>query len=93
MAAVTIPLVLRRRTSRRRSTFDYLTMAAVTMALFVMGLRVFERVTDTPLVSRIIEGTIAARTRADYSVTFSPRIRPVRSTVTQAPTATPGAAR
>ena len=58
-------------------------MAAVTMAVFVLALLVIERVTNTPLVSRLFEGTIGARTRADYSATFSPRIAPVRSSVIQ----------
>ena len=82
MAALTVPLVLRRQAGRRRSAFEYLGMAVVTIAIFVVALLVIERVTDTPLVSRIIHGTIAARTRADYSVTIGPRIRPVRSSVT-----------
>jgi hypothetical protein len=61
-------------------------MAAVTIAAFVVVLLVFEQVTDTPLVSRIFAGTIAARTRADYSATFSPRIKPQRQTGTTSST-------
>ena len=68
-------------------------MAALTVAIFTAGVLIFERVTDTPLVSRIFAGTIAARTRADYSVSFMPRIRPVRATVQVAATPTPGASR
>ncbi len=70
-------------------------MAAVTIAVFIVALLVIERVTDTPLVSRIFAGTIAARTRADYSVTLSPRIKPMRSsgTTSATPVATVGASR
>jgi len=66
---------------------DYLVMAAVTIAVFVVVLLVIERVTDTPLVTRIFKGTIAARERADYSVTFTPRVKPVRASLI-APAAT-----
>ncbi len=58
-------------------------MALITMAVFVLALLAIERITDTPLVSRIFAGTIAARTRADYSATFSPRVAPVRSSLTK----------
>ena len=68
-------------------------MAAVTVALFTVGLLAFERVTNVSLVSRIFEGTIGARTRADYSVSFVPRIKPQRATVQVAATPTPAASR
>lgn len=69
-------------------------MALVTMAVFVLALLAIERITNTPLVSRIFEGTIGARTRADYSATFSPRVAPVRSSVIRSqPAATASASR
>ncbi|HET7771723.1 MAG TPA: hypothetical protein VFN74_23320 [Chloroflexota bacterium] len=93
MAALTVPLTLRRHSSRRRSVAEYLAMASVTVAIFTGGVLFFERVTNTPLVSRIFAGTIAARTRADYSVSFMPRIRPQRATVHVVTTPTPGTSR
>ena len=86
---------MRRRVSRRRSALAYLAMAAVTIAVFIVVLLAIEQVTDTPLVSRIFAGTIAARTRADYSVSIIPRIKPVRSSITTSatPAATTGASR
>ena len=93
MAALPVPLVLRRRAGKRRSALEYLSMAAVTIALFVVALLVIERITDTPLVSRIWSGTIAARTRADYSVTLSPRIRPMRPSSQATSTPAPAAPR
>jgi hypothetical protein len=86
VAALSIPLAVRRRVSRRRSTLEYLSMAAVTIVAFVVLLLAIEQVTDTPLVSRIFAGTIAARTRADYSVTLSPRIKPQRQSGTTSST-------
>ena len=60
-------------------------MAIVTIAIFVVVLLAIERVTDTPLVSRIFAGTIGARTRADYSATIIPRIKPLRGTTSATP--------
>ena len=93
MAALTVPLVLRRRVSRRRSLAEYLSMGAITVALFTAGVFVFERVTNVSLVARIFEGTIGARTRADYSMSLVPRVKPVRSTVVVAATPTAAPAR
>jgi hypothetical protein len=95
VAALSFPLALHRRPSHRRSVFEYLAMAVVTIAIFVVVLLAIERVTDTPLVSRIFAGTIGARTRADYSVTIAPRIKPLRpgGATVATPVATVGGSR
>ena len=92
MAALTIPLVLRRRVSHRRSVAEYLSMGALTVAIFTASLLIFERATNVSLVSRIFEGTIGARTRADYSVSFVPRIKPQRATLNGVATPAPTSA-
>lgn len=59
-------------------------MGAATFAAFVVLLFGFDLLGGSALVERLIEGTLRARTRADYSVRVEQRVKPVRPAVTVA---------
>jgi hypothetical protein len=53
-------------------------MAAATLAVFVVLLLGVDVLTGGGLMGQMLDGSFAARTRADYSATVDQRLKPLR---------------